>query len=674
MLYDVITFGAGVIKDNVTVWREYSSTFDTVIDLLEQAFGAVKNLTFGFLGMSGAIDSTKKTGLSLTDSLSGGLKAMSASLTATAAAVGATDTALKNVKNLTLPELTAKLNEAKNAYALLGVEGQKTAKGLALAAERDAIQKQIDSINGKKEAAPKAAKKVEEPLIVGGIREAEKVLKALEDKLQNTKLDTPVAAAIAAKVVEAKKELERLKKVYDEFFADPTKKAAEAAKDNRDTRATANDRRAVADNVEPSVAKQIQLENERRYQFELTTIYVAGSKERKEAEKELAKVDLEIIKAANEDKKQIEKETEKERVEAEKQRLEAIKELRLKYDAERANDIELINNDEKANEADKKVFLLEAEQKYWTSILSIQGVALKDRIADQNKSNETELKLAAAKVVRRREIEKQIVGAAKDVGKTILQLDADFTEAEKNNRLNALDDERNKKLAAAGNDTEKRAQIEKEYDAKKAAIEKEAAQRNQKNALATAILNGALAVTSILAQYPKFDGGILMAIALAAAVAATAGQIAVISSQKFGRGGKLEGRSHSDGGETATVGRNRIQLEGGEGILNTRTMSSGGFAAVASYLNEAGGGVSFSNTKLPELLKSQILDFANGRFVLPNVPSLVVARQTPIVVQQAYYQNINTKNLEQIGAKTNALLERISKNAGINRETQKTYF
>jgi hypothetical protein len=51
--------------------------------------------------------------------------------------------------------------------------------------------------------------------------------------------------------------------------------------------------------------------------------------------------------------------------------------------------------------------------------------------------------------------------------------------------------------------------------------------------MANAVINGALAVTSILAQYPKFDGGVLMYASLAGAVAATAAQISTIQKTKF---------------------------------------------------------------------------------------------------------------------------------------------
>ncbi|HSD07894.1 phage tail tape measure protein [Flavobacterium sp.] len=51
-------------------------------------------------------------------------------------------------------------------------------------------------------------------------------------------------------------------------------------------------------------------------------------------------------------------------------------------------------------------------------------------------------------------------------------------------------------------------------------------------ALVQAGINGAMAVTSILAQYPKFDGGFAMAAAIVAAGISTAAQIAKITKQK----------------------------------------------------------------------------------------------------------------------------------------------
>lgn len=110
---------------------------------------------------------------------------------------------------------------------------------------------------------------------------------------------------------------------------------------------------------------------------------------------------------------------------------------------------------------------------------------------------------------------------------------------------------------------------------------------------ATAIANGALAITSILAQYPKFDYGIAAAIAIGAAVATTATQVAVIQAQKFALGGKVNGKSHAEGGVM-------IEAEGGEGMINKNSMRStqvmqaiGTPSQIASAINMSGGGISW---------------------------------------------------------------------------------
>jgi hypothetical protein len=66
-------------------------------------------------------------------------------------------------------------------------------------------------------------------------------------------------------------------------------------------------------------------------------------------------------------------------------------------------------------------------------------------------------------------------------------------------------------------------------------------------ALAQAAINGAMAITSILAQMPKFDGGFMVAAAIATAVATTAAQIKEIQKQKPPKRAKF-----FDGGYTGT--------------------------------------------------------------------------------------------------------------------------
>jgi hypothetical protein len=63
--------------------------------------------------------------------------------------------------------------------------------------------------------------------------------------------------------------------------------------------------------------------------------------------------------------------------------------------------------------------------------------------------------------------------------------------------------------------------------------QKKAFKRAQSLALIQTTINGAQAISSILGQYPKFDGGFAMIAALVSATAAIASQYAVIASQKF---------------------------------------------------------------------------------------------------------------------------------------------
>ena len=84
----------------------------------------------------------------------------------------------------------------------------------------------------------------------------------------------------------------------------------------------------------------------------------------------------------------------------------------------------------------------------------------------------------------------------------------------------------------AGQEAFGRAKLDREYEKKRKEIDKRQLEAKKKQAKFNAVIDGAQAVTSILAQYPKFDGGIAMFAALATTVALTLAQIAVISKEK----------------------------------------------------------------------------------------------------------------------------------------------
>ena len=110
--------------------------------------------------------------------------------------------------------------------------------------------------------------------------------------------------------------------------------------------------------------------------------------------------------------------------------------------------------------------------------------------------------------------------------------------------------------------------------------------------LAMALINGAQAITSILAQYPKFDGGFAMTAAIVGAGATTVAQVAKISGAKFERGGiqEIGGKRHSAGG-TKFFGEDgtRFEAEAGEGI---GILNRNAFASFMDFNNAHSGGSS----------------------------------------------------------------------------------
>jgi len=141
-------------------------------------------------------------------------------------------------------------------------------------------------------------------------------------------------------------------------------------------------------------------------------------------------------------------------------------------------------------------------------------------------------------------------------------------------------------------------QLKQEQDAlNKETAAKEKAQKEQAEtqkgiAIAQALINGALGVTGIWAGVisgnPVVDA-VLKAVLTAALVVTTATQVAAISSQKFARGGILEGPSHAQGGIKTPFG----ELQGGEAVMTVEATNK--HRNLLSALNVDGGGVSFAN-------------------------------------------------------------------------------
>ena len=155
--------------------------------------------------------------------------------------------------------------------------------------------------------------------------------------------------------------------------------------------------------------------------------------------------------------------------------------------------------------------------------------------------------------------------------------------------------------------------LEQRTEEEKYKLQKAAFEKKKKLDTAQAIVNGALAITSILATSPDIlkPIGPLFLAQVGAAVASTAIQVGTIQSQQFAKGGLLEGASHEQGGIPMLVdGKRPIEAEGGEAIINKRSVAM--FGKELDYINRAGGGVPLFESG------GYIRKFANGGLIQNN--------------------------------------------------------
>ena len=133
---------------------------------------------------------------------------------------------------------------------------------------------------------------------------------------------------------------------------------------------------------------------------------------------------------------------------------------------------------------------------------------------------------------------------------------------------------------------------EEQATRKKEQIQKEAARKQQKIDTTQAVINTAKAVTSALNSQPFLPTALIMA---GIAAAQGAAQIKMIRSQKFAKGGILNGPSHAQGGIPmfSKGGAFYGEAEGGEAVLTKGVMANPALASMASAINVAGGGVPF---------------------------------------------------------------------------------
>lgn len=151
---------------------------------------------------------------------------------------------------------------------------------------------------------------------------------------------------------------------------------------------------------------------------------------------------------------------------------------------------------------------------------------------------------------------------------------------------NALQNETSRQLEALEERKEKGLLSDAQYEAEKEKIQRKAFNRKKILDIAQATINGALAITTALAQT-----GALAPTVIPGIIASTAGQIAVIASTQYEDGGEfLEGPSHAQGGMPVidpSTGKVRAEMEGGEFIIRKSSVNAATLPALRS-INESG--------------------------------------------------------------------------------------
>ena len=244
---------------------------------------------------------------------------------------------------------------------------------------------------------------------------------------------------------------------------------------------------------------------------------------------------------------------------------------------------------------------------------------------------------------------------ANEVAGAIFEAQAANLEREKQQKLNNVQETTNRELEIVNARLEQglineeqaeqqRKKIEEDAAKNTAKIEKEALQKKQKSDISQAIANGALAITKTFANL----GFPLGAIAAAGVAASTALQVATIKSQKFEKGGMIEGASHAEGGVPFTVdGVGGFEAEGGEVIINKRSAAM--FRNELSMINQAGGGVKFAQggvigTSNPADNTNTLSNQLSELIAVTKMPTRAVVSETEITDSQNRINNIENRS------------------------------
>lgn len=197
-----------------------------------------------------------------------------------------------------------------------------------------------------------------------------------------------------------------------------------------------------------------------------------------------------------------------------------------------------------------------------------------------------------------------IISNAKVISDTIFTINQQNRDAENALILDSLNERKNAELANKELTDAQRLQIEKRYQQEEAAIKTRAWEAQKEAAIAQAIINGALAITNILATMPGGPLSPATIASLAAAAIATGAQVAVISNTKPPK--FADGTEFLVGAGTGRSDSNLAYLSHGERVVPAGVNSD--YYPALSAIHNREVEPSFANNILTSL--------ANGTFDL----------------------------------------------------------
>lgn len=286
--------------------------------------------------------------------------------------------------------------------------------------------------------------------------------------------------------------------------------------------------------------------------------------------------------------------------------------------------IDAINNEikeaEKTAEEEKRKVLIQEKYKTFGEVKRIEEVEESERLERINTNTQLQIdainsnakKILEAQMavneenakIEREQLE-QIENTKNEIQAQAFDFALILSKAYQDSRLNQIKegyDKENELLQTAlANNQITQAQYDKEKlanDKKQAAeeikVRKQLAAVQKTITLAEIAINLAKELSQINANFAvNTDISQTLRTVLTVAAIGRAGlQAATVLSQKFARGGIIDGPSHAEGGVKARVGNNDIELQGGEAVINT--VSTRMFRDELSAINVAGGGRSFA--------------------------------------------------------------------------------